>query len=162
MTTKTTKLSNSAQEESDIEALRRKLAAVTLELTDARKDLESAQAELETVQSSLTESRLELQNTKEALATSEHACQAANIELEEANRHRVHPRPDEQREEVFVVLRFRQPKQLPDGKWLSYHFLARQRKAIDKVIENYKAKHPELDAVEIEELRVDPTPRAQN
>ncbi|KAG0018036.1 hypothetical protein BGZ80_007627 [Entomortierella chlamydospora] len=85
-----------------------------------------------------TSSRAE--TTKDALVTSERARCAANLELEEANRHR-------------------QPKPLPDG---AYHFLARQWKAVDQVIENYKAKHPELGAVEMEELRVDPTPRVQN
>ncbi|KAF8984799.1 hypothetical protein BGZ46_007037 [Entomortierella lignicola] len=153
----TTKSSKSSKDPA-VEALRKGLSAITLELKK-QEELESAQAELEAVQSSLAESHLELQDTKDALATSERARLAANLELEEANRHRVHPRPDEKQEEVFVILRFRQPKPLPDG---AYHFLARQRKVVDQVIENYKAKHPELDAVEMEELRVDPTPRAQN
>ncbi|KAF9377146.1 hypothetical protein BGX21_003274 [Mortierella sp. AD011] len=176
-TTKSNKSSKKAQEDPAVEALRKGLAAITLELNKKQEELESARAELEAVQSSLqgelesvrdeldavqsnlAGSQQELQDTKVALATSERDLQATNLELVEANRHRVHPRPDEQQEEVFVVLRFRQPKPLPDG---AYHFLARQRKAIDQVIENYKAKHSELDAVEIEELRVGPTPRAKN
>ncbi|KAF9163133.1 hypothetical protein BGX20_001431 [Mortierella sp. AD010] len=166
-TTKSNKSSKKAQEDPAVEALRKGLAAITLELNKKQEELESARAELEAVQSSLQGelescspiSQQELQDTKVALATSERDLQATNLELVEANRHRVHPRPDEQQEEVFVVLRFRQPKPLPDG---AYHFLARQRKAIDQVIENYKAKHSELDAVEIEELRVGPTPRAKN
>ncbi|KAF8960672.1 hypothetical protein BGZ46_001531 [Entomortierella lignicola] len=160
--TKSNKSSKKAQEDPAVEALRKGLAAITLELNKKQEELESAQAELEAVQSSLQgelESR-KLQGTSDALATSERACQEANLELEEANRHRVHPRLDEQQEEVFVVLRFRHPKPLRKGG--EYHFLTRQRKAVDQVIKNYKAKHPELDAVEIEELRVDPIPRAKN
>ncbi|KAF8954709.1 hypothetical protein BGZ46_002839 [Entomortierella lignicola] len=133
-TTRTSKATKTpAQEDLAVEALRKGLAAITLELKKKQEELESGQAELEAVQSSLAESHLELQDTKDAFATSERARLAAGLELEEANRHRVHSRPDGQQEE---------------------------RKAVDQVIESYKARYPELDAVEM--LRVDPTPRAQN
>ncbi|KAF8964310.1 hypothetical protein BGZ46_000794 [Entomortierella lignicola] len=158
----TTRITNNtetstAQEDLTVEALRKSLAAVTLELNKTQGKLASAQVEVEAVQSSLAKSHLELQNARDALATSERARLTADLELEEANCHRVHPRPDRQQEEVFVVLRFQQPKPLPDG---AYHFLARKRKSVDRVIKSYKAKHSELDAVEI--LRIEPTARAQN
>ncbi|KAF8944868.1 hypothetical protein BGZ46_006155 [Entomortierella lignicola] len=148
----TTKSTETAQEDPAVEALRKGLAAIALELERKQADLESTQTKLETVQPSLTA-------TQVALDASERARQTANSELEEANRSSRKPTAIESiREEVFVVLRFRQPKPLPEGG--GYHFLARQRKAVDRVIKSYKAKHPELDAIEI--LRIEPTARAQN
>ncbi|KAF9412725.1 hypothetical protein BGZ76_005141 [Entomortierella beljakovae] len=155
-TSKTSKTSETAQEDPAVEVLRKELAAITLELEKNQEDLESAQAKLETVQSCLTATQVELKNTKDALATSELARQGIDLELEEANRHRVHPRQHEQ-QEVFVILKFQQRRPLPDGE---YHYLARQRNAVDKVIERYQNKNSELDATE--ELRIDPSARAEN
>ncbi|KAF9991923.1 hypothetical protein BGZ80_008819, partial [Entomortierella chlamydospora] len=155
MTAKTTR---TEPEEPAIEAIGRKLAAVTLELgktrlelTDTQEDLESTQAELETVQSSLAETHLELQNTKAALTNSERARQTAN-------RDRVLPR-SHGKQEIFVVLKFQNPQELPIG---GYCLFAVQRNAVNGAIKQFKTKNPELDAVEIEELRFDRSPRGEN
>ncbi|KAF9354652.1 hypothetical protein BGX26_007513 [Mortierella sp. AD094] len=118
---------------------------------DTQEDLESTQAELETVQSSLAETHLELQNNKAALANSERARQAAN-------RDRVLPRPHG-KQEIFVVFKFQNPQELPIGR---YRLFAVQRNAVNGAIKQFKTKNPELDAVEIEELRFDRSPRGEN
>ncbi|KAF9138498.1 hypothetical protein BGX20_007772, partial [Mortierella sp. AD010] len=120
-------------EEPAIEAIRRKLAAVTLELRntqldlmDAKDDLESTQEELASALSCLTETQLELQNTKDALANSERARQ-------EANQNRVLTRPH-RKQEVFVVLRFQKPQSPPVG---GFRIFALQRKAVDRTLTQF-------------------------
>ncbi|KAG0010639.1 hypothetical protein BGZ80_001296 [Entomortierella chlamydospora] len=138
-----------AHEEPAIEALRRKLAAVTLELgntqlelMDAKDDLETCQADLDAATSSLKEKELELQNTKDVLANTKSALQAAQLD-------QVLSRPHE-RQEVFVVLKFRHPQPLPIGE---YQLFMRQHRAVKRTLDRFKARNPELDAVEMERLR---------
>ncbi|KAF9163347.1 hypothetical protein BGX21_010859 [Mortierella sp. AD011] len=151
--------------EPTIEALRRRLAAISLELADAKDDLEISQVQLEDALSSLFETQLKLKNTKDALANSgrarleaESACLEAESACLEANRDRVLGRPFG-KQEVFVVLKFRQPEPLPVG---GYRFFALQRKAVDRTLDQFIADNPELDPVEIAELRFDRSPRGEN
>ncbi|KAF9343427.1 hypothetical protein BGX26_005733 [Mortierella sp. AD094] len=126
-----------AQEElaiESIEELRRKLAAVTLQLritqldlVDAKDDLESSQADLDAALSNLEEKEHELEDTKVALANGELALVEKERELEntkvnrkcalqEANRNRVLARsPNKQ--EIFAVLKFRNQML---SRWKSY------------------------------------------
>ncbi|KAF9084699.1 hypothetical protein BGX27_003733, partial [Mortierella sp. AM989] len=89
-------------EDSTMEELREKLAAVSLELRntqldlmDVNDDLASTQEELENTHAELAETQLELKNTKDALAIT--------------NLDRIHTRPPRQ-QEVFVVLKFQNPE----------------------------------------------------
>ncbi|KAG0289801.1 hypothetical protein BGZ98_003713, partial [Dissophora globulifera] len=77
------------------------------ELAEAEEDPVACQTDLETIASSLTETELELKNTKAVLANSEQACHKVNC-----NCIITHP---ENKQEVFVVLKFRHPQPLPDG-----------------------------------------------
>ncbi|KAG0251074.1 hypothetical protein BG011_007866 [Mortierella polycephala] len=95
-------------EESAMEALRKKLAAVPLELKDTQLDLmdaneglASTQEELEDTQAKLEETQLKLQNAEASHANEQRAHRAANHE-------RLLMRPPRQ-QEVFVVLKFRSP-----------------------------------------------------
>ncbi|KAF8976745.1 hypothetical protein BGZ46_007989 [Entomortierella lignicola] len=149
----------------DIEKLQEKLAALTLklrstqqDLLDAEDELESSQADLSTALSSLAERGLELENTKVALANSEHARLNSERACQEANSDRVLSRPH-RKQEVFVVLKFRNPQPLPIG---GYRFFALQRKAVDHTLNHFIAENPELDAVEVDELRFDRSPRGEN
>ncbi|KAF9149372.1 hypothetical protein BGX20_006008, partial [Mortierella sp. AD010] len=147
-----------AQEDPAIEALRRELAAVSLELRntqldlkDVEDDLEFIQAERDTALSSLAETQLELQNARDALANSEYA-------RREANQNRVISRPCKE-QEVFVVLKFQKPQPPPVG---GFRIFAQQRKVVDRRLKQFIADNPELDAVEVEELRFDRSPRGEN
>ncbi|KAF9410999.1 hypothetical protein BGZ76_005403 [Entomortierella beljakovae] len=153
------------QEDPAIEELRRKLAAVTLQLgntqldlMDAKDDLESSKADLDTALSSLLEKKRELENTKAALASSERARLNSEHACLEANRDRVLSRPHG-KQEVFIVLKFQQPQPLPVG---GYRLFALQRKAVDRTLNQFIGDNPELDAVEAEGLRFDRSPRGEN
>ncbi|ORY88910.1 hypothetical protein BCR41DRAFT_423013 [Lobosporangium transversale] len=139
------------EEPTTIEILRKRLAAISLELADAKDDLEISQAQLEGTLSCLSETQLELKNTKDALANSERA-------RLEANRDRVLSRPYG-KQEVFAILKFRQPQPLPIG---GYRLFALQRKAVDRTLDQFIADNPDLDPVEIAELRSDRSPRGEN
>ncbi|KAG0243824.1 hypothetical protein BG011_003071, partial [Mortierella polycephala] len=109
-------------EESTMEALSKKLAAVSLDLRntqldlmDANDSLASTQEELEDTQAKLEETQLKLRNTQDALANSERARQVD----------RILTRPARQ-QEVFVVLKFRSPQPLPVG---GYRLFTLQQKA---------------------------------
>ncbi|KAF8936568.1 hypothetical protein BGZ47_009442 [Haplosporangium gracile] len=145
-------------QESAIEALRIELAAVSLELRstqldlmDANDGLASTQEELEDTLAKLDETQLELQNTRDALANSERARQ-------EANRDRILTRPPRQ-QEVFIVLKFQSPQPLPVG---GYHLFTLQQKAVDRILSQFKADNPELDAIVMDELRFNRSPRGHN
>ncbi|KAF9380395.1 hypothetical protein BGX21_002378, partial [Mortierella sp. AD011] len=132
-TTKPIMSSKTAQEDPAVEALRKEQAAVKLDLRntkqnllDAEDDLESSQADLSAALSSLAERDIELGNTKITLANSEHARLNAERVCLEANRGRVLSRPHG-KQEVFVVLKFREPQPLPVG---GYRLFALQRKAV--------------------------------
>ncbi|KAF9899955.1 hypothetical protein EC991_008113 [Linnemannia zychae] len=147
----------SASEESMLEALTARLEAVSLDFRNTQLDLEgvnddlaSAQEELEDTRTKLDETELKLKNTQDALATSEEARRAAN-------RNRVIARP-ESKQEVFVVLKFRRPQPLPEG---AYRLFALQRKAVERTLDQFIANNPDLDAVEMDELRFDRSPRGQ-
>ncbi|KAF9343087.1 hypothetical protein BGX26_006287, partial [Mortierella sp. AD094] len=151
-------LSEPETDEPIIEALRRKLAAVSLELRntkldlmDARDNLESCQADLDAATSSLKEKELELQNTKDALHNSQQARRADK-------RNQVVPR-SYKLEEVFVVLRFQQSQSLPVG---GYRLFTWQGMAVDRALRQFFADHSDLDASEVEELRFDRSPRGEN
>ncbi|KAF9993320.1 hypothetical protein BGZ80_010561 [Entomortierella chlamydospora] len=149
------------------------------DLMDVKDDLESTQAERDTTLSSLTETQLELQNTKDALANSERAHRTAlssltetQLELQkardalasseharrEANQNRVMSRPRKD-QEVFVVLKFQKPQELPIG---GFRIFTQQRKIIDRTLSQFFANNPKLDAIEVEELRFDHSPRGGN
>ncbi|KAF9931834.1 hypothetical protein BGZ67_005089 [Mortierella alpina] len=117
---------------------------------DARDDLEY-QADLAIRPSSPADTELELKNCKDALANIERALKAANRDRVIARR------PREQ--EGFVVLKFQKPMPLPIG---AYRIFAVQRKAVESTPEQVIADHPELDAIEMEELRFDRSPRGHN
>ncbi|KAF9403399.1 hypothetical protein BGZ94_004622 [Podila epigama] len=145
-------------EESAMEALRKKLAAVSLDLRntqldleDANDDLASAQEELQDTRARLSETELRLQNTQDALVASEHARQEANLD-------RVLARPPRE-QEVFVVLKFRSPQPLPVG---GYRLFTLQEKAVERTLNQFIADHPELDAVVMDELRFDRSARGHN
>ncbi|KAG0255542.1 hypothetical protein BGZ95_005737 [Linnemannia exigua] len=133
-----------------LEAVSLDLSNVQLDLEGANDDLASAQEELEDIRAKLDETELKLQNTKDALAASEAARRAAN-------RDRVIARP-ESKQEVFAVLKFRRPQPLPVG---AYRLFALQRKAIRSTLDQFIAKNPNLDAMEMDELRFDRSPRGQ-
>ncbi|KAF8967582.1 hypothetical protein BGZ46_000132 [Entomortierella lignicola] len=163
MTTKNTKTST-AQEDPAVEALRKELAAVKLDLRntrqnllDAEDDIESTQVHLDAALSNLAERELELENTKIALANSEHARLNTERICLEANRDRVLSRPH-RKQEVFVVLKFREPQPLPIG---GYRLFALQRKAVKSTLDQFIADNPELDAIEVDELHFDRSPRGQ-
>ncbi|KAF9090091.1 hypothetical protein BGX29_011681 [Mortierella sp. GBA35] len=144
--------------ESAIEALRIELAAVSLELRstqldlmDANDSLVSTQEELEDTLAKLDETQLELQNTRDALTNSERARQ-------ESNRDRILTRPPRQ-QEVFVVLKFRSPQPLPVG---GYRLFTLQQKAVDRTLNQFKADNPELDAIVMDKLRFNRSPRGHN
>ncbi|KAF9343692.1 hypothetical protein BGX26_005346, partial [Mortierella sp. AD094] len=128
------------------------------DLLDAEDDLESSQADLSAALSSLVERELELGNTKVALANSGHARLNAERACLEANRERVLSRPH-RKQEIFVVLKFRKPQPLPVG---GYRFFALQRMAVDRTLDQFIADNPELDAIEVEALRFDRSPRGEN
>ncbi|KAF9993059.1 hypothetical protein BGZ80_008297, partial [Entomortierella chlamydospora] len=65
-----------------------------------------------------------------------------------ANQNRVIARPRKD-QEVFVVLKFQKPQELSIG--------TQQRKIIDRTLKQFFANNPRLDAVEVEELRFDPS-----
>ncbi|KAF9537750.1 hypothetical protein EC957_007699 [Mortierella hygrophila] len=98
----------------------------------------------------LEETEFKLKNTQDALAASEEARRAAN-------RDRVIARP-ESKQEVFAVLKFRRPQPLPVG---AYRLFALQRKTVRSTLDQFIAKNPDLDAVEVDELRFDRSPRGQ-
>ncbi|KAI8599791.1 hypothetical protein EDD21DRAFT_378937 [Dissophora ornata] len=165
--------------EESVEALRKKLATVSLELRNTQLDLmeandalvstqdelEDAEAKLEdteaklgdaevkleNMEAMLEETRLRLRHTETARANSEQARQGAN-------RDRVLARPPRQ-QEVFVVLKFRSPQPLPDG---GYRLFTLKRDAVDRTLSQAIAgKLSELDAVEMDELRFDRSPRGE-
>ncbi|KAG0310252.1 hypothetical protein BGZ99_000555 [Dissophora globulifera] len=124
-------------EERAIEALRRKLETISLDLRNTR--------------STLSKTKLELQNTQDALANSERARQAANLD-------RIVKRlPRDQ--EVFVVLKLQSPQPLPTG---GYRLYTLQRKTVDPILNKFIADKPKLDAVVMNELRFDRSPRGHN
>ncbi|KAG0344293.1 hypothetical protein BGZ54_005925, partial [Gamsiella multidivaricata] len=106
---------------------------------------------LEDTQVKLDETQLELQNTQDALANSKRACRAANLD-------RILTRPPKQ-QEVFVVLKFRSPQPLPVG---GYRLFTLQRKAVERTVNQFIADNLELDAVVMDELRFDRSPRGHN
>ncbi|KAK3834996.1 MAG: hypothetical protein J3R72DRAFT_451951 [Linnemannia gamsii] len=118
---------------------------------DANDGLASTQEELEDTLAKLDETQLELQNTRDALTNSERARQ-------EANRDRILTRPPRQ-QEVFVVLKFRSPQPLPVG---GYRLFTLQQKAVDRTLNQFKADNPELDAIVMNELRFNRSPRGHN
>lgn len=126
-----------------LEVLAARLEAVSLDLEDANDDLASAQEELQDTRAKLDETELKLKNTQDALAA--------------ANRNRVIPRP-ESKQEVFVVLKFRHPQPLPVD---AFRLFARQRKSIQATLDQFIKGNPDLDAVEVDELRFDRSPRGQ-
>ncbi|GJJ75203.1 hypothetical protein EMPS_07561 [Entomortierella parvispora] len=125
-------------------ALEAALEDATRELSELKLELEDAYDQLEDTRARLDGTELELQNTQAALAA--------------ANRERVLALP-ENRQEVFAVLKFRNPQPLPVG---GFCFFARQRRAVERTLEQFIAKNPDLDAVEVDELRLERTPRARN
>ncbi|KAK3837957.1 MAG: hypothetical protein JOS17DRAFT_732280 [Linnemannia elongata] len=133
-----------------LEAVSLDLRNMQLDLEGANDDLASAQEELEDTRAKLDETELKLQNTQDALAASEAARRAAN-------RDRVIARP-KSKQEVFAVLKFRCPQPLPVG---AYHLFALQRKTVRSTLDQFIAKNPDLDAVEVDELRFDRSPRGQ-
>ncbi|KAF9434784.1 hypothetical protein BGZ76_007423 [Entomortierella beljakovae] len=76
----------------------------------------------------------------------------------EANCDRVLSRPYD-KQEVFVVLKFRKLQPLPIG---GYRFFALQRKAVDRTLDQFITDNPELDVIEVESLRFDRSPRDEN
>ncbi|KAF9896135.1 hypothetical protein BX616_008069 [Lobosporangium transversale] len=147
-----------AQEDPSIEALRRELAAVSLVLRNTQQDLKDVednlayiQAERNTALFSLAETKLDLQNARDALANSERA-------RREANQDRVISRPCKE-QEVFVILKFQKPQPSPVG---GFRIFAQQRKVVDRRLKQFIADNPELDAVDVEELRFDRSPRGEN
>ncbi|KAF9184213.1 hypothetical protein BGZ51_003500, partial [Haplosporangium sp. Z 767] len=139
-------------EDSAIEELRERLAAVSLELEakkqeleDSNDDLASALEELENTQTQLEETQLVLKNTEAARANS--------------NRERVVMRQP-RFQEVFVVLKFRSPRPLSDGG--GYQLFTRQKRAVDRALSQFITKNPELDAVVMDELRFESSPRGHN
>ncbi|KAF9531813.1 hypothetical protein EC957_002638, partial [Mortierella hygrophila] len=74
-----------------------------------------------------------------------------------ANRDRVIARP-KGKQEVFAVMKFRRPQPLPVG---AYRLFALQCKAVRSTLDHFIAKNPDLDAVEMDELRFDRSPRGQ-
>ncbi|KAF8930931.1 hypothetical protein BGZ47_000326 [Haplosporangium gracile] len=158
MTIKKPQKSVSASEESMLEALTARLEAVLLDLRNTQLDLEgvnddlaSAQEELEDTQIKLEETEFKLKNTQDALAASEEARRAAN-------RDRILTRPPRQ-QEVFVVLKFRSPQPLLVG---GYRLFTLQQKAVDRALIQFKADNPELDAIVLDELRFNRSPRGHN
>jgi hypothetical protein len=133
-----------------LEAVSLDLRNMQLDLEGANDDLASAQEELEDTRAKLDETELKLKNTQDALVASEAARRAAN-------RDRVIARP-ESKQEVFAVLKFRRPQPLPVG---AYRLFALQRKAVRSTLDQFIAKNPDLDAVEVDELRFDRSPRGQ-
>ncbi|KAK3811668.1 MAG: hypothetical protein J3R72DRAFT_428007 [Linnemannia gamsii] len=133
-----------------LEAVSLYLRNTQLDLEGANDDLASAQEELEDTQIKLEETELKLKNTQDALAASEAARRAAN-------RDRVIARP-EGRQEVFAVLKFRRPQPLPVG---AFRLFALQRKAVRSTLDQFIVRNPDLDAVEVDELRFDRSPRGQ-
>jgi len=133
-----------------LEAVSLDLRNMQLDLECANDDLVSAQEELEDTRVKLDETELRLKNTQDALAASEAASRAAN-------RDRVIARP-ESKQEVFAVLKFRRPQLLPVG---AYRLFALQRKAVRSTLDQFIAKNPDLDAVEMDELRFGRSPRGQ-
>ncbi|KAF9425769.1 hypothetical protein BGZ76_003081, partial [Entomortierella beljakovae] len=94
------------------------------------------------------ETKLKLQNIKNELVNSKRARQEANL-----NRVLLRPPKDQ---EVFVVLTFRKPLQLPvEG----FRIFAQQQKLIKSRVNQFIANNPELEAVEVKELRFDPSPK---
>lgn len=141
-----------------MEALRKKLAAVSLDLRntqlnleDANDDLASAQEELQDTRARLDETELRLQSTQDALVASERARQEANLD-------RILARPPRQ-QEVFVVLKFRSPQSLPVG---GYRLFTLREKAVERTLNQFIADHPELDAIVMDELRFDRSARGHN
>ncbi|KAG0196495.1 hypothetical protein BGX33_001574 [Mortierella sp. NVP41] len=133
-----------------LEAVSLDLRNMQLDLEGANDDLASAQEELEDTRAKLDETELKLQNTQDALAASEAARRAANHD-------RVIARPESKRE-VFVVLKFRRPQPLPVG---AFRLFALQRKTVRSTLDQFINKNPDLDAVEVDELRFDRSPRGQ-
>ncbi|KAF9083511.1 hypothetical protein BGX29_003100 [Mortierella sp. GBA35] len=133
-----------------LEAVSLDLRNMQLDLEGANDDLASAQEELEDTRAKLGETELKLQNTQDALAASEAARRAANHD-------RVIARPESKRE-VFVVLKFRRPQPLPVG---AFRLFALQRKTVRSTLDQFINKNPDLDAVEVDELRFDRSPRGQ-
>ncbi|KAG0376615.1 hypothetical protein BGX24_007473 [Mortierella sp. AD032] len=134
-----------------LEAVSLILRNTQLDLEGANDDLASAQEELEVTLAKLAETQLELQNTRDALTNSERARQ-------EANRDRILTRPPRQ-QEVFIVLKFQSPQPLPVG---GYNLFTLQRKAVDRTLNQFKADNLELDAIVMDELRFNCSPRGHN
>ncbi|KAG0274939.1 hypothetical protein BGZ95_009336 [Linnemannia exigua] len=139
-----------------LRALTARLEAVSFDLRNTQLDLEgannypsAAQEELGDILIKFEETEFKLKNTQDALAASEEARRAAN-------RDRVIARP-ESKQEVFTVLKFRRPQPFPVG---AYRLFALQRKAVRSTLDQFIAKNPDLDAVEVK-LRVDRSPRGQ-
>ncbi|KAG0243751.1 hypothetical protein BG011_003084, partial [Mortierella polycephala] len=146
-------------EESAVEELREKLAAVSLELEAKKQELEesnddlaSALEELEDTQTQLEETQLALKNTEAARANSEQLRLAGNRERVVMRQPRF--------QEVFVVLKFRSPRPLSDGG--GYQLFTRQKRAVDRALSQFITKNPELDAVVMDELRFESSPRGHN
>jgi len=128
----------------EVEAVSLELRYMKLDLEGTKDELESARDELEDTREKLDETELELKNTKNALVA--------------ANRERVLlPRP-KNKQEVFAVLKFRNPQPLPVG---AFCLFVLQQKAVKSTLDQFTADNPDLDAVEVEELRFDGSPRGQ-
>ncbi|KAF8922867.1 hypothetical protein BGZ58_003644 [Dissophora ornata] len=161
----------SIPEEPAMEALRKQLAAISLELrntenklTDANDDLaltqdeledtetklEDTEAKLKDAEAKLEETQLKLQRAEVARANSDQARQAAN-------RERVLMRPPRD-QEVFVVLKFQLPQPLPDG---GYRLFTVRKKAIDRTLRQFIADKPEFGAAVMQDLRFEGSPRGQ-
>ncbi|KAF8922905.1 hypothetical protein BGZ58_003602 [Dissophora ornata] len=111
--------------------------------------MEALREQLAAISLELRNTQLDLMDAKECLA--ERARQTAN-------RERVLMRSPRQ-QEVFVVLKFRSPQPLPIG---GYRLFTVQRKAVDRKLSQFIADNRELDAVVMDELRFDPSPRGHN
>ncbi|KAG0300828.1 hypothetical protein BGZ98_008838 [Dissophora globulifera] len=133
-------------EEFVMETLRKRLAAVSLDLMDANDALVSTQEELEDAQAKLEETQLKLQDVEAARANSERARLAANQE-------RVLKRPP-RHQEVFVVLKFRSPVG-------GYRLFTLQQKSEKRTLDQFITDNPELDATIMDSLRFERSPRGQ-
>ncbi|KAF9196901.1 hypothetical protein BGZ49_002670, partial [Haplosporangium sp. Z 27] len=172
-----------------VEALRKELAAVTLDLRNAKLDrldaeeaLESVQANLDAALCTLAEKELELENSKAALANSEHVrrdtrtaldsetSSHADTKLELENMKDALANSERARQEAngnrVLARPYKEQEVFVVMKLQTlqprFRIFRIQRRRVKRVLKQFSDDNGELNPVEVRELRFDLSPRGEN
>ncbi|KAG0354491.1 hypothetical protein BGZ54_001624 [Gamsiella multidivaricata] len=110
------------------------------------------ESEIEKLQASLAALALELRNTRQDLVK-----QASTQQLPVSKRRNLSSKPPG----MFLPTLKAHSRQRDKTKYCEYKLFMRQRRAVKRTLDRFKARNPDLDAVEMEELRFERSPRGQ-